>query len=164
MTVFGVRDGIDPDIVALECFDKGFCHSVGLRAADRRRARLHSDVHQHRFRVLCNEARAVVGEPFNRLGNGVDATEAFLDIGDDKLLNVFALDALGGCDTGDGVTITAVKSKGNADFLCVVAANFKVVRTSAQVRVLHGNKAVMATTINGTVWRWRSRPCNFISQ
>jgi len=40
MTVFGVRDGVDLDVITLERFDEGFCHSVGLRAADRRRARL----------------------------------------------------------------------------------------------------------------------------
>lgn len=124
---FGVQNGVDRNVITLERFDKGFCHSVGLRAADRRRARLDSDVHQQRFRVLCNETRAVVGEPFNRLGKGVDATEAVLDGCDDKVLNVFALDALIVGDMGDGFTITAVESKGNADFLCVVAANIKAV-------------------------------------
>ncbi len=51
---------------------------------------------------------------------------------------------------GDGFTITAVESKGNADLLFVVAANFEAVRTPTQVRVLHGNTAVMATAINVT--------------
>ena len=122
---FGVRDGIDRDVITLERFDEGFCHSVGLRAADRRRARLHSDVHQQRFRVLCNETRAVVGELFNRLGKGVGATAALLDGCDDKVLNVFALDALSGGDMGDGFTITAVEGKGNAELSLCCRSQFQ---------------------------------------
>lgn len=99
---------------------------------------LHSEVHQKRFRILRNEAHSVVCQPFNRLGKGVDASEAVLDGGDEKVLNIFARDALGGGDMVDGFTIKALESKCNADFLCVVAANLKAVRTPTQVRVLHG--------------------------
>jgi hypothetical protein len=48
---FSVRNGIDRDIIALERLYEGFGHSVGLRAADRGRTRLHPDVQQQRSRV-----------------------------------------------------------------------------------------------------------------
>lgn len=52
----GVRNGVDRQIVALECFGECFGHSVGLKAADRRRARLHSDIPQQRFRACRNKS------------------------------------------------------------------------------------------------------------
>lgn len=40
----GVRNRVERDIVALECFDECFCYSVGSKAAYRRRARLRSEI------------------------------------------------------------------------------------------------------------------------
>ncbi|CDM60507.1 hypothetical protein LPU83_pLPU83b_0526 (plasmid) [Rhizobium favelukesii] len=49
---------------------------------------------------------------------------------------------------GDGPAVTAVESKGNADLLFVVSADFEAVRAPTQVRLLHGNAAVVAARIN----------------
>lgn len=100
----------------------------------------------------------------SNLWEGVDATEAVLDGYDDKVLNLFALVALGWGDMRDGFTITAVKSKDSADFLCVVAASFKGVRKPKEVRVLHGNVAVIAMSIDCNSMRsyGRRRVCTIL--
>ena len=62
------------------------------------------------------------------VGRVVDGIEAVLDGGDYKVLYVLPLDAFDGGEMGDGFTITALKSKGNAEFRCVVVANFRTIR------------------------------------
>lgn len=122
-----IRYRIDRDVIALEGFDEGFGHAVGLRAADGRRTRLHADIDEQRSGIFCDEVRSVAGEPFNWLWKGVDETEAVLNSGDDKVLDVFALDALRCRDMCNGPAITAVESEGHADLFLVVAADFEPV-------------------------------------
>lgn len=88
---FGVRDGVDRDVIALKGFDEGFGHSVGLRAADRCRARLHPNIQQQRFRVCRNKARSIVGQPFDGLRKDIDAAETVFDRRYDKVLNISSL-------------------------------------------------------------------------
>lgn len=42
----GVWSWVHLDVVALECFDEGLCHPVGLRVANGCRAWLHADIHK----------------------------------------------------------------------------------------------------------------------
>ena len=123
----GVRQGVDRDVIALEGFDEGFGHSVGLGAANGRCTRLHADIDEQRPRILCDEAGAVVRQPFDWLWKGVDETEAVLNSRDDKVLDVLAFAALGGRDMGDGLAITTIESEGNAHLLLIVAADFEAV-------------------------------------
>ncbi len=132
---FGVRDGVDRDVIALKGFDEGFGHSVGLRAADRCRARLHPNIQQQRFRVCRNKARSIVGQPLDGLRKDIDAAETVFDGRYDKVLNIFALDAFSGGDMGNGLAVTAVERKGNADLFFVIAADFETVRAPTQIRL-----------------------------
>ena len=124
---FGIRGGVHRDVVALEGFDEGLGHAVRLRAAHGRRARLHAYVAEQGCGIPGDEARTVVGEPFDGLGQHVDATEAVLDGGDHEVLHVLALDALRGGDMGDCLTVAAVEGEGDTDLLLVVAADLEAV-------------------------------------
>ncbi|OBQ86468.1 hypothetical protein A9K71_17270 [Mesorhizobium sp. WSM3873] len=78
-------------------------------------------------------AGAVVAQPLDRFGQPVDLAEVAFDGGDDEIAHVFALDALGGGDMGDGLAVAAVEREGDANLLAVVAADLKAVGTPAQV-------------------------------
>jgi len=143
----GIRGGIHRDVIALECFDEGLGHTVRLRATHWRRARLHADVAQQGRGVPGDEAGAVVGEPFDGLGQHVDAAEPVLDGGDHEVLHVLALDTLGGGDMGDGLAVAAVEGEGDPDLLLVVAADLEAVGAPSDVRTLDGDLAVMETII-----------------
>jgi len=124
---FGIRSWVYRDVIALECFDKGLRHPVRLRAAHRRRARLHADVAEQGFGVLGDEAGAVVCEPFDRLRQHVDAAKAVLDSRDHEVLHILALDAFRGGDMGDCLPVAAIESEGNTDLLLVVTADLEAI-------------------------------------
>lgn len=108
-----------------------------MRAAHRRRAWFHAEVAEQGRGVPGDEAGAVVGEPFDGLGQHVNAAEAVLDGGDDEILHVLALDALRGGDMGDGLAVAAVEGEGDPDFLLVVvAADLEAVGALSDVRAL----------------------------
>ncbi|ESY87215.1 hypothetical protein X738_32920 [Mesorhizobium sp. LNHC209A00] len=87
---------------------------------------------------------AVVAQPLDRVGQPVDMAEAAFDGGDDEVGHVFALDALGGGDMGDGLAVAAVERESDAHLLAIVAAHLEAVGTPAQVRAVDGDPAVMA--------------------
>lgn len=144
---FGIWGGIHRDAIALEGFDEGLGHTVRLRAAHRRGARFHADVAEQGRGVPSNEAGAVVGKPFDGLGQHVDAAKAVLDSRDHEVLHVLALDALGGGDMGDCVTVAAVEGEGDPDLLLVVAADLEAVGAPSDVRAFDGDLTVMATLL-----------------
>jgi len=83
----------------------------------------------------------------HRLGQHVDEADTVLDSGDHEILHVLALDALGGGDMGDGLTITAVEGQGDADLLLVVAADLEAVGAPSDIRVFDSDLTFVATII-----------------
>src|SRR5690606_12964708 len=69
------------------------------------------------------------------------------DGGDDEVAHVFALDAYGRSDVGNGFAVAAVEGEGDAHFLAVVAADLEPVRAPAQVPSLHRDAAVMPSLL-----------------
>ena len=65
-------------VVAFEGSDEGFRHAVRLRAFDRRREGLKSDVAGKPSRLMRDVAGAIVRQPFDRRRQAVDAAEAML--------------------------------------------------------------------------------------
>ena len=72
----GVGLRIERHIVAFECSHEGFCHAVGLRAFDWRSQRAEADIARKPTRVGRCVARAVVGQPFNSIGQPVETARA----------------------------------------------------------------------------------------
>ncbi|MDT4843713.1 hypothetical protein FQZ97_776480 [compost metagenome] len=147
-----------------KCFDKGLRHPVRLRAAHRRRARLHADVAEQGFGVLGDEAGAVVGEPFDRLRQHVDAAKAVLDSRDHEVLHILALDAFRGGDIGDCLPTAAIESEGNTDLLLVVTADLETIGAPSGVRAGDGDLAVVKTIIDGSGCRTSSKLCSFMTR
>ena len=144
---FGVGGWIHRDVIALEGFDERLGHTVRLRTSHRRRARFHADVAEQGCSVLGDEAGAVVGQPFDGFGQHVDAAEAVLDSCNHEVLHVPALDALGGGNMSDCLTVAAVEGEGDADLLLVVAADLEAVGAPSDVRAFDGDLTVMAAII-----------------
>ena len=124
---FGIGDGIHRDVIALEGPHEGFGHAVALRALDRGRERLQANIARKAAGRTCDEAGAVIGQPFDGLRQAVDLAEAVLDGGDHQVADIFALDALGGGDMAHGFTIAAVEREGDADLFAIVAADLEAV-------------------------------------
>jgi len=102
------------------------------------------------FGVLGDEAGAVVGEPFDRLRQHVDAAKAVLDSRDHEVLHILALDAFRGGHMGDCLPVAAIESEGNTDLLLIVAADLEAIGAPSDVRAGDGDLAVMKTIIDGS--------------
>ncbi len=74
-------------------------------------------------------------------------TEAVLSSSDDKVLDVLALEDLGGRDMGDGLPIIAIGGEDNANLLRVVLSNFEAVCKPTQIELLDGDAGIVATSV-----------------
>jgi hypothetical protein len=52
----GIGSGTDEDIVAFDCADQGFSHSIALRTFDGRRSRFKPDLASEAAGITCNVA------------------------------------------------------------------------------------------------------------
>ncbi len=106
---------------------------------------VHSSIPMSRSKDAVSLAmkQGVVCEPFDGFGQHVDAAEAVLHGGDHKVLYVPALDAFGGSNMGDCLTVAAVEGEGDADLLPVVAADLEAVGAPSDVRTLNSDLTVM---------------------
>src|ERR1700751_5762895 len=68
----GIRSGTNADIVAFDCADEGFSHSIALRTFDGRRSWFKPDVASEAAGITCNVAATVVGQPFDGDRQAVD--------------------------------------------------------------------------------------------
>ena len=75
----GIGSRADADVVAFDCADEGFCHSIALRTFDGRRSRFRTDVVSEAARVAGNVAAAVVRQPFGGDRQAADPAEPMLD-------------------------------------------------------------------------------------
>ena len=73
----GIRDRVDPDVIALEGFHEGFGHPVTLRAFDRGEARDQVERQGNLDGLVRGEDRAVVRQPLHRMrrAQGAEALE-----------------------------------------------------------------------------------------
>src|SRR5215471_489331 len=133
----------DPRVIPLDGFDEGLGHTVRLGALDRRRARNQADIARQSTGLTGGVRRAVIRQPFNRLGQFVDQAEAALDAFDHQVANVGAVDAAGRCHPGDRLAVAAVEREGDPHLLAVVAADFEPVRAPAGIGAIDRDAAIM---------------------
>ena len=105
----GVRFRIERHIIAFEGSHESFRHAVGLRAFNWRAQRKEADLTRKPTRVGRRVARAVVGQPFDSLGQPVETTEALLDSRDHQIADILAFDARRCHNMAHGLSIAAVE-------------------------------------------------------
>lgn len=131
------------DVVALEGAHEGFGHAVALRALDRGGQRFQADLACEAAGRSCDEAGAVIGQPFDGLRQAVDPAEAVLDGSDHEVADILALDAFGGGDMAHGLPVAAIERKGDADLFAIVAADLEAIGAPAQVGLTDADAAVV---------------------
>src|SRR5262249_23434560 len=142
--------GTHPRVVPFDGFDEGFSHAVRLGALDRRRAWHQADVSGQGTGVPGDVGRAVVRQPFDRLGQFVDQPEAALDAFDHQIADVGAANAAGGRHPGDRLAVAAVQCEGDAHLLAIVAAYLEPVRAPSRVGAVDRDAAIMPAFLPAT--------------
>src|SRR3954454_15613086 len=142
--------GADACVIPLDGFDEGFGHAIRLWALDRCRARNQPDVASQGTRLSGSVGRAIVRQPFDRLGQFVDQPETALDAFDHQIADVRTVDAAGCRHPGDRLAVAAVEREGNPHFLAVVAADLKAVRAPARIGAVDRHATVMPPFLTGT--------------
>ena len=139
----GIGSGTDADIVAFDCADEGFCHSIALRTFNGRRSWFETDVASEAARIAGNVAAAVVRQPFDGDRRAVDPAEPMLDGGYHQVTHVVAGDAARGSEEAHGFPITAIERKRNPHPLAIVAADLEAVGAPAPIALIDCDTAVM---------------------
>src|SRR5262249_33445910 len=148
---FGIWSRTDADIVALDCANEGFSHSVALWTFERRRPRFEPDVAGEASGVAGDVSAAVLRKPFDRAGQAFARAKRVLDGSHHQVAHVLASDAAGSGQEAHGFPITAVERKRNPHPLAVVAADLKAVGAPPPITFIHRNAAVMAPLVSANV-------------
>ena len=139
----GIRSGTDADIVAFDCADEGFSHSIALRTFDGRRSRFKPDIASEAAGIACNVAAAIVGQPFDGERQAVDPAEPMLDGGHHQVPHIVAGDAARGGEEAHGFPVTAIEREGNPHPLAIVAADLEAIGAPASIALIDRDAAVM---------------------
>ncbi len=139
----GVGAWADAGVIALECADERLCHSVALRAFDRRGSRDQADVAGEAPGIVRGVAAAVVGQPFDGVRQGVHLAEAMFDRGHHEISHIFGGYPSSRGDVAHRLPIAAVEREGDADLFAIVAADLEAVGAPACISGGDSDTAVM---------------------
>src|SRR5215469_16080915 len=109
----GIGYWTDPDIVALEGFDKSLGHAIAFRAFDRGETRGEVKRQGDLDGLVGSEDRAIVREPLHRVRRA-NCAKALLDALNHHIADHLAGDAGGRRRPGDCFAVMAIEGEGNA--------------------------------------------------
>jgi hypothetical protein len=96
-------------VIAFDCANERFGHSIALRAFNRRRSRFKADVTGEVAGLAGNITTAVIGEQFNDERQAIDPVEPMLDGSHHQVTLIFAFDTTCGSEEARSLAITAVQ-------------------------------------------------------
>lgn len=138
----GIRQRVDPDIVAFEGFDEGFCDAVALRALDRSEAGREIKRDSHIDGVGRSVDRAIVRQPLHGF-RGAECSKPRFDTLDHQIADHLAADTCRGGDPADGFAIMAIQHESDAHHLSVPAGELHAIRTQTYVGASNCDATVM---------------------
>lgn len=140
-----IRLCADAGIIAFKGSDEGFGHAVALRAFYRRGSWDEANVSRETPGLLRRVAASVIGQPFDGVGQLVDAPKAMLDSSDHEVADVAGRNAACGCDEPHGFPIAAIEGEGDADLFAVVAGDLEPIGAPTAVAGVDRDLAVVPT-------------------
>ena len=75
----GIGARADADVIAFDCANKSFCHSIALWTFDGRRSRFKADIASEGAGIASDIATAIVAKPFDGVRQAIYRTEPLLD-------------------------------------------------------------------------------------
>ena len=115
------------DVVSLKGFDKAFGHAVGLRAFDGRGHGFEIQFFGMVAHFFVRVARAVIGQKLNLSWCGKRTAKAALNGSDQQVLDQYPINAFGGSHPADGLSVTTILNKRNADLFAIPTLDLKAI-------------------------------------
>ena len=153
----GIAQIPEGNVISFNRLHKAFGHPIRLRALHRRGEGSHVDSSCKGTCLSGGVATAGVRDPLNRARRSGITPKALLDGRQHHVLNQASIDAFGGSNPADRLSVTAVESKSDPDFLFVPAANLKAVRALAQIALINRHPIIMSPGVS------RDKKMKFVS-